>query len=533
MQNEGTNIPILKGREFADRVRQICAELPEVRPIENLQYRRILIPGMIGGEVQFTLLAFIGHALRMRGAEVTALCCDEFLPACTLRKANHKESACKRWCFKNIGSFLEAARIPYRWYSEFISQKEKEQFIREASNVSAKELEKYVFEEIPLGMHVRRSVESYFKVGRFNPKDAEMLAKGREFLASGMCLVHIGNRFIDAYGIEKLFMEDGRKIDWGVMREVARSRGIPVDYFPGSTRGRAYLAKHECGAEESDPIPLWDKWKNTPLNEAQTKQLDMYFRERVSKPFEDQNWEYLNPLNDVAEIRRRLDIPDNVGKVFSMYPNVSYDAGVTTTNPTYYTAAEWVVETIRYFVEHPEHHLVIKIHPGEGYYGVQDPTDRYIQEHVAELSANIHVLSHDTHLTAFDVIKASDVILVYTSTVGIEAAYLGKPVINAGGGWHAGRGFSTDVQTPEAYFQALKEACLGRFQVKSDQELGRRYAYAAFFRSALPINFYTAMIPDLKEIHLTSLYDLVPGRDRSLDVICKGILSDGVFALDD
>ena len=70
--------PILKGASFTRRVREICRVLPEPDASADLKYRRILIPGLLGGEIQFSLLGFLGHAMRLRGAHVTALLCDAF-----------------------------------------------------------------------------------------------------------------------------------------------------------------------------------------------------------------------------------------------------------------------------------------------------------------------------------------------------------------------------------------------------------------------------------------------------------------------
>ncbi|MHC4090573.1 MAG: hypothetical protein ACYSVY_09910, partial [Planctomycetota bacterium] len=170
---------VLKGAEFTARVAEICAAVPEASPLPDLKYRRILIPGMLGGEYQFALLGFVAHALRMRGADVTGLLCDELLPACTVKKVDHHESACRRWCYKNSGPFVRAARLPHRWYSEFITQEERRECAQTADSVPADRLKEYEWRGIPLGIHVDRSIASYFKVGKFDLDNPEMVAQGR------------------------------------------------------------------------------------------------------------------------------------------------------------------------------------------------------------------------------------------------------------------------------------------------------------------------------------------------------------------
>jgi len=475
-------------------------------------------------------LAFIAHALRMRGAEATGLLCDELLPACTARKVDHYESACRRWCYKNIRPFVQAARLPHRWYSEFITQREKDELARVAGRVPPEKLRTFEYRGIPLGAHVDRSIESYFKVGKFDLDNPKMVAQGREFLTSAMYLTLISERALEELRIDKVFMEDGEKTDWGVFREVARHRGIPVEVVLGAPRGNALLIERDRHPAPNDQMPLWPKWKDIPLTESQNAELDEYFSRRAARPYEDHSWTSTAPIADPADIRRQIGLPSSrSGLIFAIFPNLSYDAKLTTRCPTYDTAAEWVAETIRFFEPWPQHHLVVKIHPSERIQQALDPTLDYLADNFPALPDNVHVLPPETHLMAQDVLRVADVALVYTSTVGVEAAYLGKPVVNVGGGWHAARGYTMDVTRPEQYLDILADICAGRRSCDPPKELGRRYAYAVFFRSLLPIRHFSAMYPRITGLHLNSLHDLAPGRDPTMDVICRGVLLDEPF----
>lgn len=521
---------ILKGDRFAARVAEVCRTVPDVHPLPGLKYRRILFPGMIGGETQFALLGFIAHALRMRGAEVTGLCCDEFLPACTMRKADHYESACKRWCYKNSGPFMRAAKLPHRLYSEFITAEEKVECARTASRVSPRELEQFEWRGIRLGVHINRSIESYFKVGKFELDNPAMVAKAREFLTSAMYLTLIGERVLDELKIDKVFVEDGLKVDWGVIRSVARRRGIPVDVCVNGPRGASFMIEHDRQPEPPEPIPLWPTWKDVPLTDRQNAELDEYFAQRATRPYSDQNWTDITPVDDTTEIRREIGLePDAPGLVFAMFPNLSCDAAVTSTRPIYDTAAEWVAQTIRFFESQQQHQLIVKIHPSEKLRQALDPTMDFLAETFPSLPTNVHIVPPNSKLTAHDVLQVTDIALIYTSTVGVEAAYFGKPVVNVGGGQHAGRGFSIDAHTQAEYFETLTDICAGRVSPTGQRELARRYAYAAFFRSILPIRHYTAVFPNITSLNLDTLNDLATGCDPTMDVICRGVLLDEPF----
>ena len=76
---------VLKSEQFIPLLEDICGDPLPKHALPNLKYKRILIPNLVGGELAFAIMGFFGQALRIRGAEVTALSCDSLLPACVHR----------------------------------------------------------------------------------------------------------------------------------------------------------------------------------------------------------------------------------------------------------------------------------------------------------------------------------------------------------------------------------------------------------------------------------------------------------------
>ena len=56
--------------------------------------------------------------------------------------------------------------------------------------------------------------------------------------------------------------------------------------------------------------------------------------------------------------------------------------------------------------------------------------------------------------------------------------------------------------------------------------LGRRYAYAFFFRAAIPVRHFRTRNLDVATITIDDLSELAPGRDAAMDAICATILTD-------
>jgi hypothetical protein len=526
-------LAILKGPAFTERLQAVCHTRPPVRPLPDLKYKRILIPGIVGGEDQFSLLAFSGEALRQRGAEVTALCCDAFLPACVCRKIDHHESACTRWCHANIVPFMKTIGLPTRWYSEFITAEEVSELQAIAAAVTPDEIPAYEWSGLPIGEHIERSIENYYKIGCMDPNNAEMVSKAREFVHAGMCLTMISERVLRELKIDKVLVNDGRKNDWGIIRSMARHLGIPVDVSLYGPRGLSVSFEHERPNQQFDHMPQWSVWREQPLDARQDASLDRYMNDRQTRPFAGRtHFDHTRPAPADA-VRDRIGLPvETAGLVFGVFPNISYDGKESAEEPAFFTAADWVGETIAYFLDKPLHHLVVKVHPGEQVREVQDPTMGYLEDRFGPLPSNIHVIPPDADLIAHDVINQLDVVMVYTSTVSVEAAILGKPVIMVGGGRHGNRGITQDTRTADAYFAMLDDICQSGPPQPVNVDVARRYAYAAFFRTILPVTHFDSIDLRVTALNMESLDDLAPGGDDTIDAICRGVLFDEPIVID-
>ena len=103
---------------------------------------------------------------------------------------------------------------------------------------------------------------------------------------------------------------------------------------------------------------------------------------------------------------------------------------------------------------------------------------------------NIHLISAEDQTNTYDLLEIADVGLVYTTTVGLEMAMSGVPVLVVGQTHYRGKGFTFDPSTWEDYFSMLVSFGQDResFRLTSEQiELAWQYAYIFFFEYPAPI----------------------------------------------
>jgi hypothetical protein len=113
-----------------------------------------------------------------------------------------------------------------------------------------------------------------------------------------------------------------------------------------------------------------------------------------------------------------------------------------------------------------------------------------VRQVLPKLPANIHLIGPKEKVNTYDLIDVADVGLVYTTTVGMEMAMNGIPVIVTGQTHYRGRGFTFDPDSWVTYFKTLGQilAKPSAFRL-SHQQMERAWAYAYRFFFDFPRPF--------------------------------------------
>ena len=106
-------------------------------------------------------------------------------------------------------------------------------------------------------------------------------------------------------------------------------------------------------------------------------------------------------------------------------------------------------------------------------------------------------------INTYDLIEIADVGLAYTTTVGLETAMNGRPVISCGQTHYRGRGFTLDPNSWDEYYATLEKvlADIPAHQLNEKQiEFAWNYAYRFFFDFPRPFPWRLMKFwDDLKE----------------------------------
>jgi hypothetical protein len=143
----------------------------------------------------------------------------------------------------------------------------------------------------------------------------------------------------------------------------------------------------------------------------------------------------------------------------------------------------WIEKTVRYFASRPDVQLIIRVHPGERL--IRGPSMMGVIERAApDRPEHIHTIGPRDTTNSYDIMELASLGLVYTTTVGMEMAMRGVPVIVAGDTHYRRRGFTLDPSSWDEYFSILDDVLKdpAAHRLTGDQiEAAWNYAYRFFF----------------------------------------------------
>jgi hypothetical protein len=474
----------------------------------------------------------IAKACQVRGAAVEYLLCDGLLPECDLHwdsKANSPRPAdlCQR-CKTAAKANLNDLDLPHGWLGDFLSQAEKAEAVSWARNVTPVELQRASFQDTPIGEWVLSSVISYFRQYPPDIDDGHVVNVYRGFLLSGAIVTTGLRNYLGANPIDSALLFNGRHSITRVALEIFRQRGIRVLTHERAEYKRGHInLKPNAHCMSPEPFKaFWSMWAQIPLDR---KSLDSALKWLIQRRY-GANLAWI-PFNTSSIRNSSLRTSMNLSqrkRLWALFTSSTDEvAGDPLMRGPYESQDAWVREVVKWVAQRDDVDLIIKVHPnlgGNSYIGRATGELRIYEEMKSELPANVRIVMPEDSANAYSLAEAADVGLTYGSTIGLEMAMLGKPVVLASRALYEHGSCFLTVFSKES-LPGMLERCV---HSPIDREIQREafrlaYYYIFEFEPAFPavevLGVYDA------KLNYAHRDDLAQGKDDSLDHICNFLVS--------
>lgn len=295
--------------------------------------------------------------------------------------------------------------------------------------------------------------------------------------------------YMQANRPDVVLIPNGLILEMGIVFRVARHLGIPaVTYEFNDQREQIWLAQNSSIMQQ-DTDYLVEARCHLPMTDAMYERLaDLENARRGARVWGKSKrlWQYVSSQG-ADETRKTLGLDDR--PVVMLAANVLGDSLTLGRDIFAASMTEWITKTVQFFAARPDVQLVIRIHPGEKLVPQAKSMGVVVREALPEIPNHIHVIGALDKVNTYDLIEIADLGLAYTTTVGLETAMNGAPVVSCGRTHYRGRGFTVDPNSWDEYFSAL-ESVLSDLPAHrlSDGQIAKawNYAYRFFFEYPRP-----------------------------------------------
>jgi len=490
------------------------------------------IGGYLNGVIPEAALA---AALDLRGHAVHMLLCDGVLPACmecTYVQVDDREMARRgpqgglcHYCHETGVRAVDGLGVTLHAFGELLTDADRCEARAVARATGLDDASGVQVEGLRLGEHAVAGTLRFFARATLEgePRALPVL---RRYVEASVLAARATQRLLRSERFDVVVLHHGIYVPQGVVAEVCRAEGVRVVTWNPAYRARTFVFSHDDTYHHTlldEPV---ESWEELGWDARREEQVMDYLRSRWEGT-QDWIWFHERPQADLAAIQTEVGVDFGARPTIGLLTNVMWDAQLHYPANAFPTMRDWVVETVRWFAEHPELQLVVRVHPAEvtGWLPSRQLVVEEIRRAFPTLPPNVFLIGPESKVSTYAAMLACDSVIIFGTKTGVELTSLGVPVIVAGEAWIRGKGVTTDISSREQYFQVLAGLPVGRRMDEEQVRRARQYAYHFFFRRMIPLEF---MAPSGTNIpvyraDVTDPAQLLPGASRGLDIVVDGI----------
>ncbi len=449
-------------------------EIEHVKPTKG----KILLYAGIGHMYITPIEILMYHLLRKQGYQVDYFIYDETVAANEVITKQVVENQGKekfwRHSVANAKRILNAAKIPYQFIIR--TSTTKQQIAALKNDLDA--ILNYKYDGIDFGDIVKGVLYRYYKSLRFG-EDA--VAVAFDFLQTALTNYEQVKKLHTKNGYDAFYFSHGIYCTWQPV--VAYCEANHIRYICYDRAKRTGSANFNINQPSPDWSfnHAWDRYADRQLTDAEEQKVSEYLGERELQKGDVYSYNASAKAADINALKKQLGIPEG-RKVITIFTNLIWDAANVARDIAFSSALDCIVATIKKYEGNDQVQVVVRAHPAEKILGTKERYGNLVREAFhQQLPANVTIIEPEMEVNSFSVIELSDIGVVNTSTVGLEFAMLGKPIILISETNYRNKGFTYDATSTAHYFELMTHLLQTGALLPEQVKLSRKYFYMMMF----------------------------------------------------
>ncbi len=473
----------------------------------------------------------VSWALRLKGIPVAYFACHAGMSKCVLgtnRDDVYRPMPCKT-CIaqsKTLYAGVPADRGVGTQVNWFDFERD-EKLASAVAPLSLQELMKFEWQDLPLGALCLPGLRWILRIHHLTDDEPTRYLL-REYILSAWNVARKFSKFLDETQPRAVVVFNGQFFPEATAAHLARKRGLRVvTHEVGLQPASAFFTDGEATIY---PIHIPAEFEMTAEQDAK---LDSYLAKRFQGDFTMAGIKFWPDMKGLDE--SFLQKAARFKQIVPIFTNVIFDTSQPHANTVFEDMFAWLDMALEVIRRHPETLFVVRAHPDETRVrkSSRETVEDWATRRGVREEANVVVVGPKEPLSSYELIQRSKFVMIYNSTIGLEASILGAAVLCAGK--------ARFTQYPTVFFpqtvedvRRTMEGFLSAERIEVPPEFkrnARRFLYYQLFRTSLPFGAFLAPSVRTTQTKLKSF-----GLDELLEsdaakTVLKGLLENGDFLL--
>ncbi len=467
-----------------------------------------------------------GWSLRMQGAQVINFVCQRGMPRCVLGTNRHdvyQYPPCRQ-CLAQSSPIYEKSKISrFDFYPG-------EELAKRLQNTNLATLRHLRYDDLPLGDLCLPSMRWVLRRHHLEDDESTRVLYRYFILAAYKTAMKFEWLLIKESPIAVIVF-NGMMFPEATARWVARKQGIPT--YTHEVGIRPLSAFYTPGEATAYPVEIPDDFQLSPSQELQ---LDEYLAQRVKGNFSMAGIQFWPEMSNLDE--DLVTKMEGFRQVVPVFTNVIFDTSQPHANVFFSDMFTWLDKVLKVIKAHPETLFVIRAHPDEARPGKasEESVEGWVKQNEVASLPNVIFIAPDEYFSSYEMIQRAKFVMMYNSTIGLEASIMGAPVLCAGKARFTQLDTVYFPRTQREYMAALEEfLSADKVQALEVHRINsRRFLYFQLYRSSLPFDDYIEPdenLPGFVRLKAFEAQDLLPENSVTFKTVSEGLFNNGGFLL--
>ena len=475
------------------------------------------------------------RALKQRGADVQFVTCNGLSKTCDVYRDNlnpRKEGSCLQ-CQAGTAALFSSLGMPYDWLGTYLPVGMREKAEAWAETLADEELLSARWRDFEVGAWAATSAFNQFRTAELDLDNAKVVQIVRDLLVGTVVVLEAMDVLLDTHRPDTLVLLNGRFFAHWTAIELAKKKGIRfVAHERGFHQDTLRFSENARTHELDGMRDLWNEWRDIPLlPEELADAAEVLEDRRMGRNFSRLSF---SPTPQTLEsVTQALSLDDRPVVAIFTSSDDETAAFPERRQGAFPRSADFLPAVLEIARNRPDAQFVLRIHPNiqKRQAGTNEVALRHAEEIRDQAPENVRVVMPLDDISSYTLVDLAAVGIVYGSTIGLEMAVSGKPVLCMAQSTYTHVGAATQIENPSQLAPALDRA----LEQGIDIEVARkamRWTYRYFREFAIPFDLVHGPRDDsMASLKYKSHDALAEGRHETLDNVCRYLMNESKSVL--